>query len=81
MRRTPILNIVRSLARDLPMAKAVDWTLSLIPDFSKLTLFQRFTDGASALGPGELFGLVLYAAVPSLLFLAVAGILFERKEI
>ncbi len=77
----PIFNIVRSMTRDLFFGKGIDGLLSCIPHFSKLTLLQRFTDGAPALGLGEFLGLCLYGMIPTLVFLGLASHLFERREI
>ncbi|MCB9769522.1 MAG: ABC transporter permease subunit [Candidatus Omnitrophica bacterium] len=77
----PILNVLRSVTRDWTVGPAVDNVLSLIPSFSNLTLLQRFTDGAPALGFGEFLGLCLYGLIPMLVFLGLASHLFERKEI
>ena len=77
----PILNIIRSMTRDLRIAQGIDHFLACIPHFSKLTLLQRFTDGASALGGGEFVGLCAYGLIPTLVFLGLASHLFERREI
>jgi len=77
----PILNVIRSVTRDFIFGAGVDRLLSCIPHFSKLTLLQRFTDGAPALGGAEFLGLFLYGLIPTLVFLGLASHLFERREI
>lgn len=76
-----IFNVVRSAVRDTAGSAVVNWLLDYIPNFAKLTLFQRFTDGAPALPMMEWLGLMAYTILLSLLLLAVSTRIFERKAI
>ena len=78
---TPLANIVRSTTRSTWCGWILEVALSFVPDFSQLTLLQRFTDGGSRLPWGECFLLGVYGVVPALLALAASNFLFERKSL
>lgn len=78
---SPILGLIRAVFRETPLSGIIGWVLGYIPDFSKLCLFQRFTDGAPHLYWMAWFGLLVYGVVLTLFFLGVASILFERRSL
>jgi ABC-type transport system involved in multi-copper enzyme maturation permease subunit len=78
---TPTLNLIRSALRDTAFYQAVDWVLWYVPDFSRLCLLQRFTDGASPLGSLEWLALFGYGAVFSFVFLALSTFIFEKRSL
>ena len=78
---TPTLNIVRSAFRETAIFPVVDWVLWYVPDFSRLCLLQRFTDGASPLVFLEWLALLGYGAVFSIVFLALSTFIFEKRSL
>ena len=63
-----------------PSARALArWVLGYLPDFAKLDMITRYTDGIGALAPGEFGGLVLYGLVCIGFALALAVAMFRRK--
>jgi ABC-type transport system involved in multi-copper enzyme maturation permease subunit len=78
---TPALNIIRSALRDTPFFPVVDWMLWYVPDFSRLCLLQRFTDGASPLAPLEWGALLAYGVIFSFVFLSLSTFIFERRSL
>ncbi len=78
---TPTLNIIHTLLRDSPVATFSNWLLAYIPQFSRLCLLQRFTDGAPALPWAEWLALMAYGVVLTLGFLVIATRLFERRAV
>ena len=67
--------------RDEAWGKAVSWALLYLPDFSKLNLVTRYTDGIGPLGAWEFAGLAAYALVVTAFFLAVAVEIFRRRTL
>jgi Cu-processing system permease protein len=61
--------------------KLVEWFLAYLPNFEKLNLVTRYTDGIGALSAGDFFGLVGYLLVISGFALAVSMRTFERRPI
>jgi ABC-type transport system involved in multi-copper enzyme maturation permease subunit len=57
----------------------VRWLALYVPDFSKLNLITRYTDGIPALAVGEFAGLAVYAAILSAFFLAVSMVSLRRR--
>lgn len=57
------------------------WTALYLPDFGKLNLVTRYTDGIPPLGPAAFGGLLLYGALCTALYLAVAAALFQRRSV
>lgn len=78
---TSALNVLRSAVGSSSLANGIDWTLNYIPHFSKLCLFQRFTDGASALPWSDFGALLLHALLTTFLLLTLAARAFERRVI
>jgi ABC-type transport system involved in multi-copper enzyme maturation permease subunit len=76
-----LLNILRGAATNTALKEALDWCFYYLPDFSKLCLLQRFTDGAPSLPWGEWISLAAYSILCSLFFLMAATKLFERRAI
>ena len=57
------------------------WVLNYLPDFSRLNLITRYTDGIGALGAGEWLGLILYAAIFTVAALALGVRIFSRRAL
>lgn len=68
-------------AMPAPMRSVIHWLLNYIPDFSRLNLTNRYTDGISALGGGEWLGLILYATIFTAVFLALGVRTFSRRAL
>ncbi len=64
-----------------PAAGFLRWALEYVPDFSKLNLVTRYTDGVGPLAAGEFLGLVLYGGLTTALALLLTGVLFERRQL
>lgn len=63
------------------MRAVSDWFAAYVPDFSKLDLITRYTDGIGPLPPEQMAGLAAYAAVFLAAGLALAVRLFERRPL
>lgn len=57
------------------------WILAYLPDFSRLNLVTRYTDGAPALAAGTWLGLLTYALLFTALGLGVSRLLFRRRAL
>lgn len=57
------------------------WMVAYLPDFSKLNLITRYTDGIAALSPGEFLSLCLYAIVMTAFSLALSIFIFKRRAL
>lgn len=55
--------------------------MAYLPDFSKLDLVTRYTDGGGPLGVADLAGLVLYAVVFTCLLMVAAGRLIGARSV
>ncbi len=66
---------------DGPAAGFLGWVLQYIPDFSKLNLVTRYTDGVGPLGASEFLGLAVYGGLITALALLLTGVLFERRQL
>lgn len=60
---------------------AVAWIALYLPDFAKLNLITRYTDGQAALPGAMLVGLIAYAAVLIGVSMAVAARVFRRRAL
>ena len=59
----------------------VVWLLGYLPDFSKLNLITRYTDGIIALDPTKFFGLMFYAFIFIAASLAISVFVFEKRRL
>lgn len=75
------MNVLRSALAGSRFSNGVDWVLNYIPHFSKLCLFQRFTDGAAPLPWADFGALLVHALLTTGLFLILAARAFERRVI
>jgi ABC-type transport system involved in multi-copper enzyme maturation permease subunit len=57
------------------------WLARYLPDFSKLNLVTRYTDGIDPLAAGPFLGLCLYAMVFTAAFLVLSTWLFRRRPL
>jgi ABC-type transport system involved in multi-copper enzyme maturation permease subunit len=57
------------------------WPAAYIPDFSKLDLITRCTDGIGPVSFRQFVGLILYAVILAASSLALASRLFERRPL
>jgi len=57
------------------------WFSAYLPDFSKLNLITRYTDGIAPLAGGSFLGLLLYGAVFSAVALLLAAYVFRRRPL
>lgn len=66
---------------ETPLAGPVRWLTAYLPDFGKLDLVTRYTDGVAALDAATFAGLLAYAAILTGVALALAGRLFQRRSL
>lgn len=71
----------RFAAEEAAGAGLAGWLMAYIPDFSKLNLITRYTDGIGPVGGLEFLGLAAYAGIFTLAALALAGWVFGRKAL
>ncbi len=76
-----MIGFVRAHASTGPLESLARWITFYIPDFSLLNLTTRYTDGMSALPPGELLGLLVYGIVFSAAALCLAALRFRRRAL
>ena len=63
------------------LEKPVEWVLSYLPDFYKLNLITRYTDGIGPLGFHEFMGLIFYGVVFTIFSIVLAVCIFHRKPL
>lgn len=68
-------------AADGPLAGATKWLLAYLPQFGKMNVITRYTDGIAALGAAEFLGLLLYGAVFTAAILAAGAWVLRRKPL
>ncbi|MBN1517841.1 ABC transporter permease subunit [Candidatus Sumerlaeota bacterium] len=76
-----LTDLCKARYADSPLAGATGWLLEYLPDFSRLNLVTRFTDGIAALPAGEFAGLLLYAVVLIFAALVFSAVIFERRPL
>jgi len=77
----PIIGLIRSLSSGGAWTALVNWFILLWPDFTKLNLTTRFTDGLDALPLPVFAGLLLQAVFFCLLCLSRSQACFERRSL
>ncbi len=68
-------------AADSPFERPLRWLLAYVPDFSKLDLFTRLTDGIAPLSVAAFTGLAAWGALCTAAALALGAHLFERRAL
>ena len=76
-----VSNLLMTLMRDSRLSLWIDALLQYLPQFSKLCLLQRFTDGAPPLSWGEWSLLLIYSIGVTFAFLGLANRLFDRRSL
>ena len=76
-----LLALVRRVAADQAVWQPAVWLSGYLPDFGKLNLITRYTDGIAPLGMGEFTGLLAYGALFTALSLALSAALFRRRPL
>jgi ABC-type transport system involved in multi-copper enzyme maturation permease subunit len=74
-------SLLRAKFPDGGMAGPVELFTGLVPDFNRLNLVTRYTDGIDPLRIGDFLLLLLYGAVITLSSLAAAVVVFRRRAI
>jgi len=59
----------------------VDWLIAYVPNFRKLNLITRYTDGIEPLTIPEFGGLIIYGTMVTVAFLAMSAYLFQRRPV
>jgi ABC-type transport system involved in multi-copper enzyme maturation permease subunit len=76
-----LVNLIRNRYFDSPAHSLINWLTGYIPDFSRLDLLQRYTDGLHGLAPIELILRVLYALAMTVFPLSLAAYLLHRRQL
>jgi ABC-type transport system involved in multi-copper enzyme maturation permease subunit len=76
-----VIGLAARAADAHPVAAVAAWCAHYLPDFTKLNLITRYTDGIGPLEPAAFGGLLLYGALCTALYLAVAAVLFRRRPL
>ena len=76
-----LLTMVRQHAAIHEGLKPAAWLSAYVPDFSKLNLVTRYTDGVGPLSAGEFLGLAAYAGVFIAILLVFAVRVFRRRPL
>ena len=63
------------------VSQTLKWFTAYIPDFSKLNLITRYTDGIGHLGGMEFFSLMCYGALFTVIALLLGIHLFQRRSL
>jgi len=75
------LNFFKTRMAETPWRPITHWVTDYVPNFGKLNLITRYTDGIGPLGIMEFSGLVFYALIFSVVLLAVSQFAFERRSL
>lgn len=73
--------LIRNRFFDSPVHPVVQWITGYLPDFSRLDLLQRYTDGLPSLAPLEIVLTVLYAVAFTICPLTLAVYLLHRRQL
>ena len=76
-----LIALAQRAASGSGLGQPVAWLSGYLPDFSKLNLITRYTDGIAPLGTGEFIGLVAYGALFTAVSLAISASLFRRRPL
>jgi len=76
-----LAGFVRSVFSGRAPAPVADWLLLYLPDFAKLNVTTRYTDGMSAIPPGMFAGLLVYGAMFTGVGLALSCLIFRRRSL
>jgi ABC-type transport system involved in multi-copper enzyme maturation permease subunit len=77
----PIVNLLEGAMINSPFSGLVNWLLTYIPDFSRLNLITRYTDGIDRLNFMEFAINASYGLVVTLACIALSLTLFNKKSI
>lgn len=78
---TNVANFIRARGVGTPLQSPLEWLTAYVPDFDKFNLFNRLTDGITALHPLEFGGLLLLAIIFTGAALVAMSALFERRPL
>lgn len=76
-----LIQLLNGAVSNSGISGLIQYLSNLIPDFSKLNLITRYTDGISSLSAGTFVGIVIYALLLIALSLMIAGLKFERRNL
>ncbi len=76
-----ITNFVRARGFRTALEAPLRWITAYLPDFEKLNLFNRYTDGIGALAAWEFLGLLLHATILTAVILVIADAIFSRRPL
>lgn len=76
----PVAAALRSMVAD-SIAQPIGWLAGYLPDFTRFSLFTRYTDGGPPLPWHEFGAAFIYGLVLTLFFLMVAAYRFERRAL
>ena len=76
-----LIQLLNGAVSNSGISVLIQYLSNLTPDFSKLNLITRYTDGISSLSAGTFLGIVIYALLLIALSLMIAGLKFERRNL
>lgn len=76
-----LFEMIRQHAVTREALRPVTWLTAYLPDFSKLNLVTRYTDGVGPLAAPEFLGLAAYAAVFAVLLLFLSARMFRQRPL
>ncbi len=76
-----IIGFIIAHASNTSFKSVAVWLTSYIPDFSKLNLIVRYTDGIAPLAFGEFFGLIVYGLLLTGIVLMGSCLIFNRQPL
>jgi len=76
-----ITGFIQMRVREGATGSLIKWLVAYLPDFSRLNLITRYTDGIGPLSLTEFLGLILYGVIFTMAALTVGIHLFERRSL
>ena len=73
--------IIRSLGEGTALNEVFRWLVLYVPEFSKLNLTTRYTDGIAALGAGTFLALLGYVVLYLIVCHLLSHHLFRRRPL
>lgn len=75
------INMLLNSVENQGMRTLADWLVAYVPNFAKLNLFDRYTDGMTAVGFPLWGGLIVYGVLFTAAALAASILLFNRRPL
>ena len=76
-----IKGVLQSVFASGPLGPLVEWVMLYFPDYGKLNMVTRYTDGISGLDGPLFLGLLLYMVAHAGIALLLSYVIFKRKSL